>query len=138
MSTNYKYSKQKQLSNGQWIKMYFSRFVDSYKIVCWTVGLVIDDSKRKCNHWYLKNNDNYTKQTGKCGLEGLRQSLQWLLEFEDNIKRYNKYTNRKRINRIYVGWADEKRHNAYSWLYRYGYYYEFYEHELCLCKQIYL
>jgi hypothetical protein len=137
MSSNYKFSKQKQLSNGQWIKMYFNKSVDSNKIINWTVGLVIDDSKRKCNHWYLKNNSE-PKQTGKCGLEGLYQALQWLLELEDNIKQHNKYTNRKRINHIYIGWADEKRHNVYRWLFRYGYDYGFFEYEMCLYKKIYL
>lgn len=103
-----------RLSNGQYMHLWLWRQrVDDPEMrkqitYTWQVGLYIGHPKGAAL-WKRKAKQK-TKQTGDCGLEGLRAALQWIRGFTD-----------------IMGWKEElqimpedtKRHNAYKYLLRY-------------------
>lgn len=97
------------LSNKQWLNLYF--FKKKYSGVnAWFICCGISKTIRQANDWYrggkVGSLDN--KQTGKCGLEGLRKILNYILEFEKCIKP---------DEILFIDTAiDQKRMKAYSWL----------------------
>ncbi len=72
------YARHATLSSGQHIGMYFTKhsLEGEKKTSLWLVGLCIDKTRRKCNDWYRKHlKSNATRNTGRCGLEGLALGL---------------------------------------------------------------
>jgi len=96
------------LSNGQWLNLYFfKRYI--HGVTAWFVCLSINKNIRESNDWYNggKVGSLEKKQTGKCGIEGLRKALNYILEFEKTIKD---------DEILYIDTvADPKRRKVYSW-----------------------
>ncbi|RMD04915.1 hypothetical protein D9O40_00770 [Clostridium autoethanogenum] len=105
-----------RLSNGQYLNVYFMRHkaVHQDKIIyIWAVGVAISKTIKQANFWFNgKKNKIDNKQTGKCGLEGLKKALYHILEF------VNKMSIKEELQ---VCWTDEKRKKAYNYLIKYGF-----------------
>lgn len=113
----HEYRIHEQLSNKQWFNLYFTKYCHYSGVHVWDVGLCISKTIKHANHWYNKNNRNsrkyFNKQTGKCGLEGLRKGINYICKFADNLKPNEE---------LHIGWQDEKRKYAYRKLLKYGFY----------------
>lgn len=100
-----------KLSNGQYLSMWFwrQRFKDPNKqvIYIWTVGAYIGSIKG-AKLWRVGK--RRTKQTGDCGLEGLKEAARFIKSFADQLG----YREEMQIKH-----EDNKRHRAYKWLLRY-------------------
>lgn len=108
------------LSNGQHFNLYFFKNKKECleKVTVWGIGFCISKTRRESNDWFKGNLKLNNRQTGKCGLEGLKLALQYICQFVGELGEYEE---------LQVGWADEKRKRAYKFLLRYG----FWEHEDC-------
>lgn len=106
------------LSNGQFLTMWFWRErpsdYDGPVNAIWSVAIYIG-TKKGAALW--KRGKLPEKQTGECGLEGLRVALGNVLALANNIGWREEFQ---------IKWADEKRRRAYRWLLRYP---GFYEHK---------
>jgi hypothetical protein len=100
-----------KLSNGQYLNMWFWRkraaAAHAPILYVWTVGLYIG-GKKDAAHW--RRCKAKTKQTGDCGLEGLKIAL-------ENIKTFTSRMGYR--EELQIGHEDMKRHRAYKFLLRY-------------------
>lgn len=105
-----------RLLNGQYLNIYFMRnkAIPQGKIVyVWNVGVVISKTVKQANLWFIrKKNKLDNRQTGRCGLEGLKKALRHILKFVNNMSIKEE---------LQIGWTDEKRKKAYNYLTRYGF-----------------
>lgn len=111
--TKYEFNKFFKLSNGQWLKIIFSR---KTKINIWFETIVVANSKRQCNDCVRKTEHSpkvtYSHSTGKkLGLEAFRIALHSLLEFEKTVH----------DTQINIVGASDRLNNVYRYLSRYGY-----------------
>ncbi len=102
------------LSNGQHLNLYFRKFnSDESGVGVWKIGLCISNTRKEANKWWagksIRKIDN--KLTGKCGLEGLKKALFYILELCKCLI----------WDEIQISWNDEKRKRAYKYLLRYGF-----------------
>jgi hypothetical protein len=105
----HEYRTHELLSNKQWLNLYFFK-KRYYGVSAWFICCGISKTTRESNDWYCggKVGSLDGKQTGKCGIEGLRKALQYILEFEKKLKP---------DEILFIDTAiDKKRMNAYSWL----------------------
>jgi hypothetical protein len=104
------------LPNGQHLNLFFKRRkpVDpDYPFFQWKVGLCISSSRKEANKWWNgKDLRLEGKQTGNCGLTGLRLAVKYILEFVHTLKQNEE---------VIIDWADEKRMRVYKYLYRLGF-----------------
>ena len=105
-----------RLSNGQYLNVYFMRdkAIPQDKIVyIWNVGVVISKTVKQANLWFIRKKSKLdNRQTGRCGLEGLKKTLRHILKFINNMSIKEE---------LQIGWTDEKRKRAYNYLTRYGF-----------------
>ena len=108
------------LSNGQVVSIYFTcknaRFDDGYDYKCWSVGVRVGARRRDNNDWY--NGDSKYEEvvsTGRCGLEAMVFAKRAITEFM-RVERLD-----SAVQKVVVGWADEKRGSAYRYLGKLGF-----------------
>ena len=99
-----------RLSNGQYLNLYFACHPHQSGIHVWKTGLFIGIKKEGNKFWIGKKMK--TKITGKCGLEGLKKSLDYIVEFASSLKQNEE---------LHVGWEDERRKLAYRRLLKHGF-----------------
>jgi hypothetical protein len=99
-----------RLSNGQYLNLYFACYPHESGIHVWITGLFIGAKKEGNKFWIGKKTK--TVITGKCGLEGLKKSLDYIMEFASSLKQNEE---------LHVGWEDERRKLAYRRLLKYGF-----------------
>jgi len=97
-----------RLSNGQYLNMYFASYPHQSGIHIWIAGIFIGEKKEANKFWIGKKVK--TKITGKCGLEGLKKSLDYILEFAASMRKNEE---------LQIGWEDERRRSAYRRLLKY-------------------
>lgn len=104
------------LPNGQHLNLFFKRQkpVDpSYPFYQWKVGLCISGHRKEANNWWNGKDAKLDgKQTGNCGLTGLRLAVKYIVEFVHTLKPNEE---------VIIDWADEKRMRVYKYLYRVGF-----------------
>jgi hypothetical protein len=106
-----------KLSNGQWMKILFNHWIRREEpSSCWTMSIVVANSKRQCNDCLNKTEYSpkviYGQQTGhKLGLEPFLIALKSLHEFEKLVDNCE----------IHITPANKKLKKTYSYLQRYGY-----------------
>ena len=99
-----------RLSNGQYMNLFFACYPHQSGIHVWTTGLFIGTKKEGNAFWTGKKGN--LKITGKCGLEGLKKSLDYILKFTSSLKENEE---------LKVGWEDERRQLAYRRLLKHGF-----------------
>ncbi|MDQ0427689.1 hypothetical protein QOZ98_000514 [Planomicrobium stackebrandtii] len=102
------------LSNGQLLNVYFFRNRESVlekEVDVWNVAVMISKTRKQANDWFnhtSKQDDELI--TGCCGLEGLKKSLDIIIQFRNSLKK-NEY--------LFVRPSDDKRKSAYRRLKKY-------------------
>lgn len=102
------------LSNGQLLNVYFFRNRQSVfekEVDVWNVGVIISNTRKQANDWFnhtSKQDDELI--TGSCGLEGLKKSLDIIIQFRNRLKK-NQY--------LFVRPSDDKRKSDYRRLKNY-------------------
>lgn len=104
------------LSNGQLLNVYFwrnSEHLTQGWMNGWKVAVIICDTRKQANRWYHhKTAKENNASTGKCGLEGLKITLDILIDFRNNMK----------LNDVLlVTFSDRKRALAYRRLLKYDF-----------------
>lgn len=116
-----------QLSNGQWLYIWFGRrrvndkqqkvkprYPDTKIVYLWSVAIYIGDSPKDARRWYdLDRNkrmgSSKMRITGKCGLEGLKKALDHIIYFCENLKERDE---------MHIYCDDKRRFSAYRYLMR--------------------
>lgn len=103
-----------RLSNGQYLTMRFWRVkakgdIWGHVVYVWKVSVHIG-SKKEARRWRRRKKGTRSKQTGNCGLEGLREAQGYLLRFAMNFCGWR--------DELQIDWEDDKRRRAYRWLVR--------------------
>ncbi|AQU79734.1 hypothetical protein [Planococcus faecalis] len=102
------------LSNSQLLNLYFFRNRQSVfekEANVWNVAIIISNSRKQANDWFnhtSKQDDELI--TGSCGLEGLKKSLDIIIQFRNQLKK-NEY--------LFVRPSDDRRKSAYRRLVNY-------------------
>lgn len=103
------------LSNGQHLNLYFLKHdcIFGDNVTVWSMGLCISKTRRNSNDWFKgRKTQLHNRQTGTCGIEGLKKALNYIRQFVGEMGEYEE---------LQIGWADEKRKRAYKFLLRYGF-----------------
>jgi hypothetical protein len=104
------------LPNGQHLNLYFIRKNPQdpqYPFYQWKVGLCITETRKEANKWWSKDYKKMDgKQTGTCGLAGLKRALDCIMIFTNRLNHNEELT---------IGWGDLKRQRAYRYLLRKGF-----------------
>lgn len=100
-----------RLSNGQWLFVEFKRIRQPHPqpLRCcyiWSVAIHIGDRRKIRRRWTKK-----PQQTGRAGLEGLREALRIVKSFGYDMCDYR--------DEMRITWADERRRRAYRYLLRF-------------------
>lgn len=105
-----------RLSNGQYLTMRFWRArakgeaaAAGQIVYVWKVSVHIG-SRKELKQWRKRRKGSRSKQTGKVGLEGLREAQGYILRFAMNFCSWR--------DELQVEWEDDKRRRAYRWLLR--------------------
>lgn len=105
-----------RLSNGQYLNIYFIRdkaIPQDKTVYIWYVGVAISKTVKQANLWFTRKKSKLdNRQTGRCGLEGLKKALRHILKFVNNMSMKEE---------LQIRWTDEKRKNVYNYLTRYGF-----------------
>jgi hypothetical protein len=104
------------LSNGQLLSVFFARKRANSPMygICyvWSVAIHIGRNRKEANRWFQsRNHAQDDRQTGQCGLEGLRIALRYILQFAESICVPNA--------EMQIAWTDDKRMRAYRYLLRF-------------------
>lgn len=105
-----------ELKNGQLLSVYFTRRrvkqPDWDIRFVWSVAVHIGRNRREANRWFRSMfQDQASKQTGDCGLEGLVIALRYVQAFCEKLCDWR--------SELQIDWSDEKRMRAYRYLLRY-------------------